>query len=133
MNAGVTPTDADGGRPSATSAGPPTLQTEARARALRGVAESPALKRARPTGAFVMMHICGYLRRDPDETPDTDLTATTTGLGKLLEFGGDYERAEMVKAFSRRSNTAAALEISKADGSGQLRQEGGLTEEEAAS
>jgi hypothetical protein len=46
-----------------------------------------------------MMQYFGYLRRNPDETPDTNLDGYNHWLGKLIEFGGDYQKAEMVKAF----------------------------------
>jgi hypothetical protein len=40
-----------------------------------------------------MMEYFGYLRRDPDES------GYEFWLNKLNEFGGNLERAEMVKAF----------------------------------
>jgi hypothetical protein len=40
-----------------------------------------------------MMQYFGYLRRDPDAG------GYQFWLSKLNTFGGDYERAEMVKAF----------------------------------
>ncbi|HEX8335762.1 MAG TPA: carboxypeptidase regulatory-like domain-containing protein, partial [Pyrinomonadaceae bacterium] len=49
--------------------------------------------------AFVLMQYFGYLRRGPAEPPDSDLKGYEFWLGKLNEFGGDYEKAEMVKAF----------------------------------
>jgi hypothetical protein len=49
--------------------------------------------------AFVLMQYFGYLRRNPSEPPDSDLAGYNFWLGKLNEFGGDYEKAEMVKAF----------------------------------
>ncbi|MET0645680.1 MAG: hypothetical protein ABW208_03605, partial [Pyrinomonadaceae bacterium] len=49
--------------------------------------------------AFVLMQYFGYLRRNPDEAPDSDLTGFNHWLGKLNEFDGDYETAELVKAF----------------------------------
>jgi hypothetical protein len=39
------------------------------------------------------MQYFGYLRRNPDQE------GYAHWLGKLNEFGGDYQRAEMVKAF----------------------------------
>ncbi len=45
------------------------------------------------------MQYFGYLRRDPNEYPDRDLTGYDFWLGKLNESGGDFVRAEMVKAF----------------------------------
>ncbi len=100
VNAGVAPTDAERQAAVAEFGGADdTSDADARARALRRVAESPALARAETNRAFVMMQYFGYLRRNPDETPDTDLTGYNHWLGKLVEFNGDYERAEMVKAF----------------------------------
>jgi hypothetical protein len=78
---------------------PTSADLDARAFALRRVAESPTLNQQELNRAFVMMQYFGYLRRNPNETPDTDLTGYNHWLGKLVEFNGDYERAEMVKAF----------------------------------
>jgi len=49
--------------------------------------------------AFVLMQYFGYLRRGPAEPPDSDLAGYEFWPGKLNEFGGDCEKAEMVKAF----------------------------------
>ena len=43
--------------------------------------------------AFVTMEYFGYLRRTPDAA------GFDFWLAKLNRFGGDYRRAEMVKAF----------------------------------
>jgi hypothetical protein len=67
--------------------------TLTRAEVLRIVAESEELRRAEFNAAFVLMEYFGYLRRDPD-TAGYDFW-----LGKLNEFGGDFIKAEMVKAF----------------------------------
>jgi hypothetical protein len=64
-----------------------------RAQVLRVVAEFDELKAAEFNRAFVLMEYFGYLRRDPDED------GFNFWLAKLNEFGGDYVRAEMVKAF----------------------------------
>ena len=60
---------------------------------LRQLVERKEFVQAEFAPAFVMMQYMGYLRRDPD--------ASGYGfwLNKLNEFGGDYIRAEMVKAF----------------------------------
>ncbi len=42
---------------------------------------------------FVMMQYFGYLRRDPDAA------GYRFWLNKLNQFGGNFEQAEMVKAF----------------------------------
>ena len=70
-----------------------------RAQVLRAVAENTALKRAEFNRAFVLMQYFGYLRRDPDAALDTDHTGYDFWLRKLEQFGGDFVRAEMVKAF----------------------------------
>jgi hypothetical protein len=47
----------------------------------------------------VLMQYYGYLRRDPDAGPDASFRGWEFWLNKLDSFGGDYVRAEMVKAF----------------------------------
>jgi uncharacterized protein DUF4214 len=49
--------------------------------------------------AFVLMQYFGYLRRNPDDLPNTDFSGYDFWLNKLNQFGGDYRAAEMVKAF----------------------------------
>jgi hypothetical protein len=70
-----------------------------RAAALRAVVESPTLDAAEKNRAFVLMQYFGYLKRNPNEGPDTDYSGYSFWLGKLNEFGGNFVRAEMVKAF----------------------------------
>jgi len=50
-------------------------------------------------GAFVLMEYFGYLRRDPNAAPDSDLGGYNFWLNKLNQFGGNYLDAEMVRAF----------------------------------
>ncbi|MDQ3806086.1 MAG: TIGR03118 family protein, partial [Acidobacteriota bacterium] len=93
-NAGVTPTAAE--RQAAIAefgAASTTADSGARARALRRVAENATFKQQEFTTAFVLMEYFGYLRRDPDEA------GFQFWLNKLNSFGGDFVRAEMVKAF----------------------------------
>src|SRR5205814_9370994 len=71
----------------------------ARASALRQVAENPVLKANESNRAFVLMQFFGYLRRNPNDTPDSDYTGYDFWLQKLNQFNGDYQKAEMVKAF----------------------------------
>ena len=75
------------------------LGTETRASVLRKVAESPEFTRRETNRAFVLMQYFGYMRRAPNDAPDTDFSGLDFWLSKLEEFGGDYRRAEMVKAF----------------------------------
>ncbi|MBV9926508.1 MAG: DUF4214 domain-containing protein [Acidobacteria bacterium] len=70
-----------------------------RAQVLRAVAEDADLTRAEFNRAFVLMQYFGYLRRNPDATPDADFSGWQFWLGKLNDFNGNYINAEMVKAF----------------------------------
>jgi hypothetical protein len=70
-----------------------------RAAALRFVAEHSTLQQREFNRAFVLMQFYSYLRRDPDAAPDTDFRGWKFWVDKLDQFGGDYRRAEMVKAF----------------------------------
>ena len=64
-----------------------------RAAVLQQVVENEGFVGTKRNQAFVMMEYFGYLRRDPDES------GYAFWLNKLSEFNGDFERAEMVKAF----------------------------------
>jgi hypothetical protein len=76
-----------------------TADNAARARALRDVAENPAFAQAEKNRAFVLMQYFGYLKRNPNDLPDSDYSGYSFWLSKLDQFGGDFARAEMVKAF----------------------------------
>jgi len=67
--------------------------TETRATVLRKVADNPAFKQAEFNRAFVLLEYFGYLRRSPDSA------GFNFWLNKLNSFGGDFIKAEMVKAF----------------------------------
>lgn len=81
-----------------------TANVDARARALRRVAENATFSR---TGgpefnrAFVLMQYFGYLRRNPFDSPEAtrDYTGYEFWLRKLNDFNGNFVDAEMVKAF----------------------------------
>jgi Tol biopolymer transport system component len=72
---------------------------DARAAVLQTLAGNQALRDRETNRAFVLMQYFGYLRRDPDAAPDFGFQGYNYWLSKLEEFGGDYRRAEMVKAF----------------------------------
>ena len=76
-----------------------TSDNTARARALRRVAENPTLTQQETNRAFVLMQYFGYLRRNPNDAPDTDHTGYDFWLTKLNQFNGNFVNAEMVKAF----------------------------------
>jgi hypothetical protein len=64
-----------------------------RAVVLNQVVENEGFTNAKHNEAFVMMEYFGYLRRDPDQS------GYQFWLNKLNQFGGNFEQAEMVKAF----------------------------------
>jgi hypothetical protein len=70
-----------------------------RASVLRSVSEDTDLKNAEFNKAFVLMQYFGYLRRNPNDAPDSDFSGYNFWLGKLNQFGGNFVNAEMVKAF----------------------------------
>ena len=106
-NAGIQPsaterTDAINEFGSASTA----ADTAARARALRRVAENSTFTQQEFNRAFVLMQYFGYLRRNPNDAPDTDFAGYNFWLTKLNNFtqpGDDVlvrvQNAEMVKAF----------------------------------
>jgi hypothetical protein len=66
---------------------------ETRASVLLKIVGNEEFNRREFNPAFVRMEYFGYLRRDPDAA------GFDFWLAKLNRFGGDYRRAEMVKAF----------------------------------
>src|SRR3989441_13227282 len=76
-----------------------TSNVTARAQALRQVAENQNLYNAEFNRAFVLMQFYGYLRRNPNDSPDSDYTGYDFWLAKLNQFNGNFVNAEMVKAF----------------------------------
>jgi len=99
-NAGVTPSATDRNAAINEFGGATnTTDTAARARALRRVAENSTLNIQEFNRAFVLMQYFGYLRRDPNSGPDTDYTGYDFWLSKLNQFNGNFQNAEMVKAF----------------------------------
>jgi hypothetical protein len=77
------------------------LSTNAKTRAevVRSVAEHPSLINAEFNRAFVLMQYFGYMRRNPNDSPDSDHTGYDFWLTKLNQSNGNYITAEMVKAF----------------------------------
>jgi Tol biopolymer transport system component len=101
-NAGVTPSAAE--RMSAINefgGAPNTVDTAARARVLRRVAENSTLRQQEFNKAFVLMQYFGYLRRNPFDPPESTLNfdGYNFWLNKLNQFNGNFVEAEMVKAF----------------------------------
>jgi CSLREA domain-containing protein len=99
-NAGVAPSTAD--RDAAVNEFAMSTTTgdmAARASALRRVAENAALAQKDFDSALVLMQYFGYLRRDADSTPDMNFDGYNFWLTKLNTFKGNYQQAELVKAF----------------------------------
>jgi choice-of-anchor B domain-containing protein len=93
---------------------------DGRARALRSVADSASVYNRQYNSAFVLMQYFGYLRRNPDDAPDLNLSGYQFWLDKLDSFtqpGEDarqeqtalnrVRRAEMVRAFINASEYRA--------------------------
>jgi uncharacterized repeat protein (TIGR01451 family) len=76
-----------------------SADVSARGRAFRRVVENPTFATVEFSRAFVLMEYFGYLRRNPDDAPDSDYTGYNFWLTKLNQFSGNYINAEMVKAF----------------------------------
>jgi hypothetical protein len=76
-----------------------TAGAKTRAQVLRAVAEAADLFAAESNRAFVLAQYFGYLRRNPNDAPDSDYTGYDFWLGKLNQFNGNSVNAEMVKAF----------------------------------
>ena len=95
QHAGITPTAAE--RQAALDEF--NTPTGARGRVMRRVAENQTLYTREFNRAFVLMQYFGYLRRNPDDPPDGNVNGYNFWLGKLNQFGGNYQAAEMVKSF----------------------------------
>ncbi len=78
-----------------------TVDTAARARVVRRVAENSVLRQQELNKAFVLMQYFGYLRRNPYDSPEPGLNydGFNFWLGKLNQFSGNYLAAEMVQSF----------------------------------
>ncbi|MEJ7654703.1 MAG: SBBP repeat-containing protein [Chloroflexia bacterium] len=85
---------------------------EGRAAALLNVADSGAVYNRQYNPAFVLMEYIGYLRRNPNDAPDTNYAGFDFWLAKMNQFSvpgedvrneqialGRVQRAEMVRAF----------------------------------
>jgi hypothetical protein len=75
--------------------------TTARAPTVRLVAEDSDLYSGEFNRAFVLAEYYGYLRRNPNDAPEStlDYTGYDFWLTKLNQFNGNYINTEMVKAF----------------------------------
>lgn len=76
-----------------------TNGVKTRGQVLRAVAEDPDLFNLETNRAFVLMQYFGYLRRNPDDLPDSNHTGYDFWLKKLILFNGNFVNAQMVNAF----------------------------------
>ena len=73
--------------------------TKTRTQVLLDVIDLPAMNQRHFVQAFVLMEYFGYLRRNPEDPPDGDRGGYNFWEFKLFQAGGDFLKAEMVKAF----------------------------------
>ncbi len=70
-----------------------------RGRVVERVVDQAAFRQAVFSESFVLMEYFGYLRRNPNDAPDTNFSGYDFWLNKLNQFNGNFVEAEMVKAF----------------------------------
>ena len=101
QNAGLALTQAEADQVASALATQGSDSAQARSVALRAVAESATLRQRETSRAFVLMQYYGYLRRNPDDAPETgrNFAGWKFWLDKLEQFNGNFVQAEMVKAF----------------------------------
>ena len=63
------------------------------------MSENSTLQQQEFNRAFVLMQYFGYLRRNPNDAPDTNFDGYNFWLNKLSQLDGNFINAEMVKAF----------------------------------
>jgi len=70
-----------------------------RASVMRKISDDAGFRAMETNRAFVLMQYFGYLRRAPNESPDSNFEGYNFWLNKLNQFNGNYIESEMVKAF----------------------------------
>ena len=89
-----------------------TGDADGRARALRSVAGTRDLFFREFNKAYVLMQYFGYLRRNPDDAPDSNFNGYDFWLAKLNLFSGDYRQynsAEAILVPARQADMAEAF------------------------
>src|SRR5207245_10491271 len=76
-----------------------TIGAKTRAQALRAIVENTNFTNAQFNQAFVLIQYFGYLRRNPNDSPDANFDGYNFWLNKLNGFNGNFVNAEIVKAF----------------------------------
>jgi hypothetical protein len=85
-------------------------QTETRASVLRKVADSRSVYNRQYNPAFVLMQYFGYLRRNPNDLPDIDLSGYNFWLTKMNDFTGAGEDASNPNDALGRARRAQMVE-----------------------
>ena len=70
-----------------------------RAQVLRSIGENSTFSTRQSNKAFVLMQYFGYMRRNPNDAPDTDFGGYNFWLNKLETHNGNFVSAQMVLAF----------------------------------
>jgi hypothetical protein len=100
LHAGITPASSERSNAIAEFSGAATAADPlARGQALFDITQNPGFQTRETNRAFVQMEYFGYLRRDPNDAPDTGFAGYNFWLNKLNAAGDDYLSSEMVKAF----------------------------------
>ena len=100
LHAGINPTAEERNSTIAEFANATTAaDVGARGRALLAVTKNPAFQQRELNRSFVQIQYLGYLRRNPNDAPDGNFAGFDFWLNKLNQFNGDFQAAEMVKAF----------------------------------
>jgi hypothetical protein len=100
LHAGITPTADERGAAIAEFGNATTAaDAGARGRALFDVTQNTTLQQREINRSFVQMQYFGYLRRNPNDAPDGNFAGFDFWLTKLNQFNGNFQDAEMVKAF----------------------------------
>ncbi|MCA1591594.1 MAG: SBBP repeat-containing protein [Acidobacteria bacterium] len=88
---------------------------EGRAAALLNVADSGSVYNRQYNPAFVLMQYIGYLRRNPNDAPDTNYAGFDFWLGKMNQFslpGEDVRNEQVARARVQRAEMVRAFIIS---------------------
>jgi hypothetical protein len=71
----------------------------ARGRALLDVTQNATFQQREMDRSFLQMEYFGYLRRNPNDAPDSNFAGYDFWVSKLNAAGGNFLTSEMVKAF----------------------------------
>lgn len=100
LHAGITPPSSERSNAIAEFGSAATVaDAGARGRALLDVTQNTTFQQREINRSFVQMEYFGYLRRNPNDSPDGNFAGYDFWVTKLNAAGGNFINAEMVKAF----------------------------------